>query len=234
MQDSDRRAFLARARTAEYRRAVDEARRAIRAVVGPGGGGGGGGGGKAYVAYSGGKDSTAMLDMVMRESPGTPAMIYDFGEKMPRPYWRESLRHGRAIIARRGGGGGGLRVLGRSKHMTADLFGIHFPRLVGEGYTAAFVGLRRAESLGRRRRVDAGESLYRGLQECWPLATWTVDDVWGYIVSEGLPYHSHYDRYSQAQDIRDVRLSTFFDGHFAHLGNPNVDAFFSWRYAYKG
>ena len=162
------------------------------------------------------------------------------GRKMPRPYLAETLDNGAKILESRrsledrSGEPYRVRILERRKGMVADLFGIHFPRLIREGYDLSLVGLREGESLKRLRRMRQGRQMNPRLPEAWPLQYLTADDVWAYIVSRGLPYHSHYDRYGRAQDIRDVRFSTFFDGHFRHIGAPNVDAYFSWRYAHKG
>ena len=70
--------------------------------------------------------------------------------------------------------------------------------------------------------------------ECYPLANLTARDIWAYIVSNNLPYCSHYDRYGALLGIEQVRMSTFFDPEFDMLGASNIDGllmpeFKQWR-----
>lgn len=66
-----------------------------------------------------------------------------------------------------------------------------------QGYDGFFYGLRAAESRKRRKLLGVrGEIFYRktdGLWVCQPIAKFSYNDVWAYIVSEGLSYNSLYD-----------------------------------------
>lgn len=56
--------------------------------------------------------------------------------------------------------------------------------------------MRAEESANRRRLFRArGTTYLRGGTEwvCNPLAWWTANDVWAYLVSRGLPWHRLYD-----------------------------------------
>lgn len=48
-------------------------------------------------------------------------------------------------------------------------------------------------------------------------------DIWAYIVTNNLPYCSHYDRYGALLGIEQVRMSTFFDPEFDKFGAGNLD-----------
>lgn len=181
---------------------------------------------KPYLAFSGGKDSVAMLHLVLKHDPDIQVRLYDFGPKMPRVYFHESITISTQL------GAVNFAIFERYKSFLPDMFGVHFPRMVKEGYDLCFVGLRKAESAKRRRRMLSGRNL-TSIKENWPLAEWTADDVWGYIFANNLPYHSHYDTYSQLYDPRDCRFSSYFDGFFKFLGKENEDSFFNWRYAHK-
>ena len=96
------------------------------------------------------------------------------------------------------------------------------------GYDAAFLGLRRAESLRRAGILAASHGLDRlnGVWYCNPLIDWTDDDVWGYIRSEGLDYCPVYDR------LFDIGVSV----HHARLGplplSPGDHLWKGWPWMY--
>ena len=177
------------------------------------------------MAFSGGKDSTVMLHMVLKHVPDCAVRMYDFGIKMPRPYLHESIRIAKELGAKN------FQLFERHSNMLQDLFGVHFPEMKKQGYDLVFVGLRKDESLKRRRRMVAKR--YLTLKESWPLESCNSDFIWGYIFKNKLPYHSHYDKYSELYDPRIVRFSSYFDAHFSYLGKENEDTFFNWRYAYS-
>lgn len=64
-------------------------------------------------------------------------------------------------------------------------------------YHGAFIGVRKDESNNRSRLFAMRGPLYyaetRGLWACHPLAYWSARDVWAYIVECNLPYNELYD-----------------------------------------
>jgi 3'-phosphoadenosine 5'-phosphosulfate sulfotransferase (PAPS reductase)/FAD synthetase len=180
-----------------------------------------------------------MLHLVLQQAPGIMVLNWDYG-----PYYSpRELRREIALNARRIGarnlrietspeytrlGRRAVNVLGR------EYIGKVMPALRREGYDLAFVGLRREESLKRRRRMDAGRWLSTGIMECWPLAEWTWMDVWAYIISRGLPYLSFYDRVAPVVGYERARFTTLFDPEFAHLGADTVDGVVNWQWRHEG
>jgi len=221
-----RETFLAWSRTDDHRRAVAEAERTIREALASAR--------RPYVAYSGGKDSTVLVHLVLQQEPDVMVLHWDYGRAfVPAPVFAEILENARRLGVRN------LRVetsplyakLGRRAR---NVLGRHYlgklvPRLAEEGYDLAFVALRAEESPKRRRRIVAQRSL-GPIPECWPLAHWRWLDVWAYIVAHDLPYLSLYDDRAGLVGWDRARFTTLFDPEFADVGAESVDNVLHWRW----
>lgn len=224
MDERWRQAFLERSRTPDHRRAVREAEDIIRGALERAQ--------RPYVAFSGGKDSTVMMHMVLQQRPSTMVLHWDYGRAyIPDLIHAEIL----AIAASMGArlrletsplyeeqGRQAVGVLG--KHMIGWLL----PKLAREGYDVSFVGIRSAESGKRRRRIAAGKSL-SVIKEYWPVASWSWLDVWAYIVGHDLPYLSIYDQTAPVIGYDQVRFCTLFDPEFTRMAGA-LDGVLHWRW----
>jgi 3'-phosphoadenosine 5'-phosphosulfate sulfotransferase (PAPS reductase)/FAD synthetase len=189
---------------------------------------------RPYAAWSGGKDSTCVVHLVLTRRPEITVVHWDYGPYfIPRPVHREILRAADQLGIR------DLRIetsdlylkLGRR---AKNVLGRHYlggliPQLAREGCDLAFVGLRTEESLRRRRRIRAGRG-YTEIPECWPIAHWRWQDVWTYTLEHNLPILSHYLVYGPVVGWDRVRLSTYFDPEFADRGGPQLDAVLAWKF----
>lgn len=229
MDERWRAAFQEWSRTRDHVQRVREAEDVIRSAMDRAS--------RPYVAFSGGKDSTALLHLVTRQEPGVMVWHWDFGRSfVPRPLHEESLAIARAAGARR------LQVdtsqqyeaQGRQARgvWARSLFARVLPRLQAQGYDLGFVGIRAEESGKRRRRIAAGRSL-SSIQECWPLAAWTWMDVWAYLLTHDLPWLSTYDREAALVGWDRVRFSTFFSGGMDYLGASAAQGVLHWRWRWR-
>ncbi len=186
---------------------------------------------KPYIAFSGGKDSTCMAHLIIRQNPNVMVHHWDYGKYMPRYLEDETIKNARMLGVK------SLRVETSEKYNTdnigpvwySEFFGRILPQYKKEGFDAVFVGLRGEESSRRRRRLRAGKSL-SAMPEIWPLAKWSWVDVWAYTVKHNLPYISVYDIYARVVGWDRVRFSTFFDPEFDKLGCSNLDGMLLWRH----
>jgi len=188
---------------------------------------------KPYIAFSGGKDSTCLLHLVLQQKPDITVVHWDFGPyKLPRVIENQILENAKKIGAR------DIRVYtsdeyqkGRnaSKVFERNFFSKVIPELASQGYDCAFVGLRKEESCGRENRIDANRSL--GLiEEVWPIQDWTWRDVWAYILENNLPYPDTYNIYGPVLGWDRVRLASFFDLDLEGVGTPELDGILMWKY----
>lgn len=165
-----------------------------------------------YIAFSGGKDSTVLLDLVLRVAPDTPVFWGDDGWDYPETLQfladtaaRYDFRLWR--VRNRGNIAGFGRWVGHADWPGANpgpwdyecsSFDDHSRLLLELGYQGVFLGLRQEESVARRLRLrQAGPLAFvrgEGLWHCAPLGRWTWRDVWAYIHSRELPYNPIYDR----------------------------------------
>ena len=189
---------------------------------------------KPYVSFSGGKDSTCVLHLVLQQKPDVTVLHWDYGPYyIPRWLAAEFVENARRI------GAVNIRVetspeyerLGRNaiNVLGRECLEKLIPNLKKEGYDLAFVGLRREESVRRRWRIDRGQSLGI-IPECWPVGNWSWKDVWAYIFGNDLPYASIYDIYAPVVGWDKARLTTFFDPEFDKFGNSNLDGLLLWRF----
>lgn len=226
MDDLYRRTFLAHSTLPAYLARVAEAREIIRAALATHR--------RPYVAFSGGKDSTAMLALVLEQAPDVMVLHWDYGPKFaPRTMEQTILENAHHL------GAIDLRVVTSPKyldpHHTGCVFGVDFfkievPKLLKQGFDLNFVGLRREESGKRRRRIDSGNFLTR-MDECWPVLNWSWIDVWAYIVAHDLPYPEFYDRRAPVLGWDVCRMGTLFDKQFMSV---QIDGFFDWRHRHAG
>ncbi|MCM8900593.1 phosphoadenosine phosphosulfate reductase family protein [Caldicoprobacter algeriensis] len=189
---------------------------------------------KPYVAFSGGKDSTCMLYLVLQQKPDVTVLHWDYGPYyIPRWLEKEFIENAKKM------GAVNIRIetspkyerLGRNaiNVLGEDYIGKLIPQLKEEGYDLAFVGLRKQESVKRRLRLQTNKNISI-LPECWPVQNWDWKDVWAFIFSNDLPYASIYDKYAPVVGWDKVRLTTFFDPEFDKFGNSNLDGVLMWRW----
>lgn len=158
-----------------------------------------------YVAVSGGKDSAVALDLVRSVDPSVPVVWSDEEWILPgtveaidaleahydAKVWRLRERYGAKHFFKEFGVWP-ASVKARPVDYEAETWGevmAHF------GYTGVVLGLRRDESAGRRLGLyaDVYQLAKNGFWKCVPLRRWKTEDVWAYIFSRELPYHSAYE-----------------------------------------
>lgn len=88
------------------------------------------------------------------------------------------------------------------------------------GYDGSFIGCRKEESDNRRRLFAMRGPLYfaktRGQWACHPLAFWSSQDIWAYIVKYNLPYNELYDLDPQGREM--ARNGAMFGTRSARYG----------------
>jgi len=227
MNSEWREYFLLWSQTDEFRRKLGEARDIIKQALSKFK--------KPYIAFSGGKDSTALMHMVLQHDDSITVVHWDYGPYfIPRPLEKEII-----AIARKCGAknltvltSSLYKKLGRAAQgvLGRHFIGVEVPRLVREGYDAAFLGLRAEEGVKRRLRAEKQREYDKGITNIFPLASWTWRDVWAYIIANGVPYLSYYDKYAPILGYDKTRFVTLFDPEFDRFGSENVDKFIMWRH----
>lgn len=161
-----------------------------------------------YIAFSTGKDSTVMADLVWRQSPDVPAVYFDADCAFPEseamlsryeeagwPIVRWKCEPFFETLCRVGGP---TSDRCEAETMRSTVYRPIKSLLAEHHFDGVFVGLRTEESVGRRKLVGAKGQLFwvsrDGLWECLPVAHLTYADVWAYIVGQGLEYCPVYDR----------------------------------------
>jgi len=162
-----------------------------------------------YIALSGGKDSTCVLHLVRLCSPDVPGVWSDDEWNLPETIdYIDQVDNVHRIAAR----------VEHSEWFTS--WDTKYPELP-EGtawldtpnndglqafarrqqYDGVFIGLRAKENSLRHIHLRKFGTLYfaqkHGVWQCNPIAWWSVQDVWAYIVSNDVPYNAAYDRLSE-------------------------------------
>jgi len=219
MNPTDKEMYLIYSETEEYREAIDQLHENISEAFSKYN--------KPYVAYSGGKDSLVMSHAVLQDFPGTLIFHWDYGPYyMPRKIENEVRDIAEEIGAKN------FQVdttpLYKLKKREAQgilgrvLYGRVMKDMKNRGYDLCLVGLRAQEGCKRRQRVSRLFE-HEILTNCFPVRHMKTRDVWAYIVSNDLPYCSHYDVYGSLEEWENVRFCTYFDPEFAKFGCSNLD-----------
>lgn len=208
-------ADFAHASRSNFRRRVDAALTAIDTAAGIG---------PIGVAFSAGKDSTVLLDLVRHIQPDVPVAHYDSGAEyqwtydLADHYSVESIKPQKSVIelAKIAGDWGYRGPEWTGQQIDYDEFLIYEParRFNAEhDLQVIALGLRGQESKGRlwsaRRNGPLFFAKTEGMWHLCPLAEWTTEDVWAYIASRGLRYNEAYDKMTAIGIPRDAqRVST--------------------------
>ena len=226
MDEKTRKMFLLWSRRPEFQAKVAAAVAQIKSFVERG---------KCCVAFSGGKDSTVLLDLALKVDPDVDVFHWDHGSQlMPREIQKEIIVNARGIGAKN------LFVessrLVEREDMRVNWKGWYrvfwgcLARVNREhGWVYQFVGLRKEEGCKRSAKIK-----HPTKGEVYPLADWKYLDVWGYIVTRGLPYPKVYDKYGPVLGWENARFVTFFDMEFEKFGGPFLDGFFFPQYRNLG
>ncbi len=184
------------------------------------------------VSFSGGKDSTVMLDLIRIIRPDVKAVCFDSGAELAST--REICEYYGALriepmisvveIWKQMGYGGHER-LDEKANINLQRVLIDEPAeraLAMLNADVSAIGLRADESPSRRKSAKYHGPIYRtvsGFVRFCPLLDWTTDDIWAYIALRNLRYNSAYDRMAEMNIPREFRrISTLLDGKAATVG----------------
>lgn len=195
--DNYRKRFELHARLPGFRRAMARAEQVVKdwlqCVKRP------------YVSFSGGKDSVVVLHLVRRFAPDTPAVYWDADCSFPEV---SALIDATANCTRYPTDEPFLDTLARvgvtgdenTDHATmqSTVWGPVSRWTIEGGYDGAAYGLRREESRGRAMHsYSRGSVFWSERYQAWycqPIADWSYNDVWSYIVTHSVLYAGTYDR----------------------------------------
>lgn len=193
--------------------------------------------GTVGIAYSAGKDSTVLFDLIRQVIPDAPAAHFDSGAEyawtydLVRELGVETITPEMSIIelaryAQAWGYRANETEENEYRRVDYDEFLIYEPfARFAEKYNLGVVGLglRGQESYGRMMNVRThGDLYYAKYNDMWhlcPLARWKTEDIWAYIASRGLAYNKAYDLMAQHRIPRESwRVSTLLSYEGARQG----------------
>ena len=151
---------------------------------------------RLYVACSFQKEASVILDMLFAIEPAARVFTLDTGVLFPETYetWRRiEQRYGVEIDVYRGEWIDGLWL--RDPDACCGMRKVGPLERALSGVDAWITGLRRDQSPNRAGTAKLGpDDGHPGKLKCAPLADWSEQDVWRYIVANDVPYHPLHDR----------------------------------------
>jgi len=164
---------------------------------------------KPYIALSGGKDSTVVFALAKHISPSIQAVYFDDEWEFPETTAYLSGIHQLIRIANTAYHAPGFIAWNYPEpppHLpdgaiwSGNISGPDWLRQ--NGYDGAGIGIRADENTRRRIHIRSrGQFFHRadnGLWQCYPVAYWTLTDVWTYIWANKITYNAAYDRMESA------------------------------------
>jgi phosphoadenosine phosphosulfate reductase len=180
---------------------------------------------RLYVAASFQKETTVVMDMILRIEPQARFFTLDTGVLFPETYaaWLEAeQRYGVEVDVYQG------MTLARQAASFGDALWEQNPdRCCGirkvaplrealAGVDAWITGLRREQAPTRTRAAKIGWDARHEVWKANPLADWSERDVWDYIDARGLPYNDLHDRgYASIGCTHCTRPATGREGRWA-------------------
>lgn len=188
---------------------------------------------RPMIAFSTGKDSTVMADLVWREDPTVPAVYFDADACYPesRALLDRYRTAGREIIVWKtepildtfARVGGPLSERSEAATMESTVYVPVREAIAEYGFDGQFVGLRAEEAPHRRATIRRYGQLafaksYQ-IWRSWPVAWLEFSDVWAYIFANKVDYSAVYDRqFELGLPWEECRLSYCFGETYAARG----------------
>lgn len=157
-----------------------------------------------YVAFSGGKDSSVLLHLVRAVNPSVAAMFSDDEYLLPETKMLVGRTPNLKKIASNVRHTDWFWSWQNTNSLPSDTEWIETTNDAAtewahrNGYDGVAVGLRSEENSYRKMAIKRYGELFfvqsKKLWQCWPLAWWTVEDIWSAIVSMNIPYNAAYDK----------------------------------------
>lgn len=155
-----------------------------------------------YVAFSTGKDSTCVLALVRSVQPDAVAHHSLHERMLPESvaYLERTPNVRRVAYQDFDGTDWAQRWSSRQAAEAAGARWLEGDEIAMRGAPEAgvFLGLRADENGYRKVHLRSLGTLYHaqktGKWHCNPVAWWSVEDVWAYILSSGIDYNAAYDR----------------------------------------
>jgi len=182
---------------------------------------------KPYLAFSGGKDSLALLILIAELGYQNECMIFTQGDDLDFSH-KES--YCRRVVASLGYEKhhyimSEVSALEKLKEMQIyeELSGT-FSHVVAkfvreQSPDAVIMGLRQEESKARRMTIGRYGQMFLAkkdnLHHCFPIGRWTGIDVFAQIVASGIEYIDVYDKDSPDRAPHEIRFSWAFSPAFA-------------------
>ncbi len=183
------------------------------------------------VSFSGGKDSTVMLDLCYQCGWRGPILYQSYGKLETLPdnqkmtKWAKEY-YGLEVIEKEAPGE--FEIYSELGHFFIEAetpeekaavrrwyrraFGELDKFVIRQGWTGQFLGLRMEESDQRRKVLGYRGPLYfavtRKTWTCCPLYKWSGRDIWAYLVMNNLPWAKIYD--APGQDRERLRNDVVF------------------------
>lgn len=209
MDEAERLMFLGWSKMPQFQRKVEQAKSTIREAlaIAP-----------AYVACSWGKDSTVLLHLCQQVQSDIPAyflghseqdLISNFSEIAFRYCEKFNPNYQEIRLAPED-----------EKQYRPDKIKWALSNIEGIP-PLALIGVRAEESINRRRSVHRHGLIYQyksGNYRCFPLAFWSTNDIWAYIVNHNIPYLRAYDQTDKQS--KESRTSL----HFGRSANSALSA----------
>lgn len=196
MLSKDRRLFELYAKLPLFKKRVENAKEAITEALSQSD--------KPYVAFSTGKDSLVVLDLVRSIKPDVQAVYLDADCAYPES---QAMLDRTDNLIRFKTKEPFLETIQKYGLFNTELENITMETTVYEPirrllkkyeFDCVFIGLRAEESRGRRILYRSRGRLFfnkrDGILECQPVADWKYRDIWAYIVAEHLDYCGVYDK----------------------------------------
>lgn len=192
--------------------------------------------GRLGVCFSGGKDSSVVVDLVRRVVPEAPVAFFDSGSELQSTYeavkrtGAETIlpRYSMLEMARYAGWWGYSDPVDSGCPFDAKLVVIEEPSeafVVRRGLRVIATGLRAEESGGRKRNATSRGCLYEGKDRTWrcnPISFWDLRDLWAYLASREVDYSEAYDRMAEAGTPREAqRVATLLGARGDGMGRKS-------------
>lgn len=184
---------------------------------------------KPYIAFSTGKDSVVMADLIWKFAPNIPAVYFDAAAAFPESkellarynkYRKMIIFETEPLLDTIERMGGPTSPACEMETMRSTVYRPIKILLEQYNFDGSFVGLRSEESGGRSMNLKSRGPIHfskqHGVYVFWPIGDLTFEDIWAYILSNEIDYCSAYDKqFEMGLPLEDCRMS-YWAGETKH------------------